>query len=182
MEDHEIVALYLSRSEQAIIETDSKYGWYLKSIAYHILSSFEDSEECVQDTYLHAWNAIPPVIPKNLKGYVGRITHNLALNRYRNDHAKRRGELTAVLDELQVADLHSVEESAEVKELAAKISDFLRAQPEMKRQIFVLRYWYYESVAEISRETGIKPERISTELYRMRKKLLTYLNKEGFSL
>ena len=182
MEDEKILALYQSRNEAAIVETDRKYGSYCGAIAYNILQSYEDRDECVQDTWLKTWNAIPPEMPLRLKSFVGRITHNLAIDRYRKNARRNRCTLDEVLAELQVPELSDPEQSAEGKELSRMISSFLRAQPPEKRVLFVRRYWYVDSISEISRKTGMKEERIRTELYRMRKKLRTCLEKEGYTV
>ena len=179
MEDEKIIALFFDRDEQAIFETREKYGPYCTAIAYNILSSFEDTEECVSDTYLRTWNSIPPNCPRNLKGYMGRITHNLALTMYRRRSAKKRSVITVVLEELQIPSLEDLVETAERKETARLISDFLRALPAEKRRIFVLRYWYYETIPSISRTTGWKETRIKSELSRIRKKLKKHLEQEG---
>ena len=182
MEDEKILALYEARSEAAIAETSQKYGGYCRTIAYNILLSFEDTDECVQDTWLKTWNAIPPEKPRRLKSFVGKITHNLAIDRYRKNARQNRCTLDEVLAELQVPELSDPEQSAEGKELSRAISDFLRAQSPEKRVLFVRRYWYVDSISEISRKTGMKEDRIRTELYRMRKKLRACLEKEGYTI
>lgn len=182
MEDERIIELYNRRSETAIAETRNKYNGYCTSIAYRVLASFEETEECVSDVYLKVWNVIPPTQPRSLKAFLGRITHNLALNRYRCMTAKRRSVFTEVLEELEIPDLEEPNDVLECKELAAQISVFLRSLPTLKQKIFLLRYYEYESIGEISRKTGLKETRISTELYRMRNKLKSHLEQEGFEL
>ena len=179
MEDEKIIALYFDRDEQAIYETREKYGPYCTAIAYNILSSFEDTEECISDTYLRTWNSIPPNSPKSLKGYVGRIAHNLALTMLRNRSTKKRCVITEVLEELQIPSLEDPTETVEQKETAKLISDFLWTLPVEKRRIFVLRYWYFETIPSISRTTGWKETRIKSELSRIRKKLKKHLEQEG---
>ena len=179
MEDEKIIALYFDRDEQAIYETREKYGPYCTAIAYNILSSFEDTEECVSDTYLRTWDSIPPNSPKSLKGYVGRITHNLALTMLRSRSTKKRNVITEVLEELQIPSLEDPVETVGRKETAKLISDFLWTLPVEKRRIFVLRYWYYETIPSISRTTGWKETRIKSELSRIRKKLKKRLEQEG---
>ena len=179
MEDEKIIALYFDRDEQAIYETREKYGPYCTAIAYNILSSFEDTEECISDTYLRTWNSIPPNSPKSLKGYVGRIAHNLALTMLRNRSTKKRCVITEVLEELQIPSLEDPTETVEQKETAKLISDFLWTLPVEKRRIFVLRYWYFETIPSISRTTGWKETRIKSELSRTRKKLKKHLEQEG---
>lgn len=182
MEDENIIALYNQRSELAIAKTRQKYGGYCTSIAYRILSSFEETEECVSDVYISTWNAIPPTQPKSLKAFLGRITHNLALNRYRGLTAKKRGSFTEVLEELDIPALEEPGDVLERKELATQISAFLRSLPPLKQKIFLLRYYQYEPLSVIRQKTGLREDRISTELYRMRKKLKQHLEQEGFDL
>lgn len=182
MKDSEIVELYWNRSENAIFETKNKYDRYCTSIAYRILSSSEDSEECVSDTYLRTWNSIPPSRPENLKAYVGKITRNVALDRFRASSRKKNEETALVLHEFQVASLDTVDDEMDRLALSEAISSFLRTLEPIKRQVFVLRYWYFESVSEISEKTGWTDNRIRVELFRLRKKLSAYLEKEGFAL
>ena len=182
MEDTEILALLAQRDETAILELRRKYGGYCQTIAYHILSSFEDTEECLADTWLRVWNAIPPASPDSLKAFVGRITRNLAIDRFRQKQRQGDTVMDEVLEELHAGSLGQPEETAEADALRRSISAFLRRQPREKRQLFVLRYWYMESIAEISRRTGLRQDRIRTELYRMRKKLRTTLKEEGYDL
>lgn len=182
MEDQAIISLYLARSEAAIKETKEKYNAYCSSIAYNILGSFEETEECISDTYLRVWNSIPPEHPRNFKAYLGRIAANLALSRYRKNHAKKRSSFTEVLDEMEVADFGDPCDELEQKELARVISEFLRKLSPGKRQLFLFRYWYYYPVKAISQKTGLKEERVSVELYRIRTKLKHYLEQEGYIL
>lgn len=180
MEDEKILDLYFQRSEEALVETKRKYDGYCSSIAYNILASFEDTQECVSDTYFHTWNAIPPARPQNFRGYIGRITRNLALDRYRSNLSRRRSVFTEVLQEFEVISLEEPGSELERKELAKAVSDFLRTLPEVKQKMFILRYWYSESIRSISQSTGLKENRISTELYRMRKRLKIHLEQEGY--
>lgn len=182
MDDQRIIELYFERSEAAITATKDKYDRYCTAIAYHILGSFEETEECVADTYLKVWNTIPPKKPENLKAYIGKITSNHALSRYRASHAKKRSAFAEVLEELEIADLQDPCDELERKELAGIISSFLRKLPPLKRRIFILRYWHYQPLKTISKGTGLKEERISVELYRIRKKLKHYLEQEGYTL
>ena len=182
MDDSDIIALYERRSERAIAETSQKYGPYCTGIAWRILACHEDAEECVSDTWLNTWQAIPPARPRSLKAFVGRITHNLALNRCRYSRAQKRGVFTEVLEELEIPALEDPCGELERRELAAAISRFLRGLPEWKRQVFLLRYWEYQPLKTIGEKTGLKEDRVATELYRLRKKLKTYLEQEGFVL
>lgn len=182
MEDQKIIQLYFDRSELAITETKEKYGRYCTAIAYNILGSFEETEECVADTYMSVWNTIPPQQPEDLKAYLGRIVSNHALSRYRASHAKKRSSFSTVLEELEITALNDPCQELEQKELAGVISDFLRKLPPLKRRLFVLRYWHYYPVKSISQKTGLKEERVSVELYRIRNRLRRYLEKEGYTL
>lgn len=181
MEDSAIIEMYFSRSENAIVETKAKYNSYCTKIAYNILASFEDTEECVSDTYLHVWNSIPPNRPNNLKAFIGTITRNLSLNRLKANSAKKRGEAMSILEELQVSSLQTPYDEMEKKLLAESITRFLRKLSSVKQQIFVLRYWYFEPISVISQKTGWKENSVKSELYRLRCKLTSHLEMEGFS-
>jgi RNA polymerase sigma-70 factor (ECF subfamily) len=180
LEDERIIELYFERSEDAIKETKIKYNSYCTKIAYNILASFEDTEECVSDTYMHTWNAIPPSKPNDLKAFIGRITRNLSLNRLKANSAKKRGEIALILDELQISSLETPYDEVEKKMVADSITRFLQTLAPVKQQIFVLRYWYFESISAISQKTGWKKASIKSELYRLRSKLKSHLEKEGF--
>lgn len=187
MEDKQIVELYLARSEDAIAETDKKYGRYCHYIAYSILRDDEDAREIVNDTYLRTWNTVPPERPTSLKAYVGRIGSRLALDRYDERHAKKRGggEVPLVLDELSECVTGRVVEDDSIASDAAlsdALSRFLRSLPEKTRSIFVRRYWYVSSVAEIAADYSMKESAVAMLLLRTRKKLKIYLDKEGFEL
>lgn len=181
MEDSKIVDLFFARNEDAIAETQQKYGWYCTSIAYNILSSIEDSEECVSDAFLNTWNSIPPKRPDNLKAYVGRITRNLSLNRLKSNRARTRGEMVVVLEELQITSIETPDDEMERRLLSDTITEFLHTLTPVKQQMFVLRYWYIEPIESISKKTGWKSHSIRSELYRLRKQLERYLREEGFS-
>lgn len=182
MDDNQIIELYFQRNDDAILETQEKYSAYVYSIAYHVLGSREDTQECVWDVYLKLWHAIPPTKPLNFKSFLGRVTHNVALDRYRQLSAKRCSVFTEIMDEFQIPVLEEPGNALERKELASAISAFIRTLPPVKQKIFILRYWYYEPIKTISLETGMKENRIKTELYRMRKKLKDYLEREGYAL
>ena len=183
MEDHQIIALYFRRSEDAIAETDQKYGRYCYSIAYNILTNREDAEESVSDTYLAAWKAMPPKKPTVLSTFLGRITRNLSIDRWRTRGAQKRGggELPLALHELEecVAGGRSPEEICEARQLVALYNQFLEALPEIQRQVFLCRYWYLYSTAAIAAATGFSDTKVRTMLMRTRKKLRTFLEKEG---
>ena len=186
MDDKEIVALYWARDERAIDETKTKYENYCRAIAYNILGNREDADESVNDTYLGAWNSMPPHRPEFLSAFLGKITRNLALKKWRTASAEKRGngELALALDELQecVTSGDLVVEEIQVKELATIIDGFLREIPEVERRVFVRRYWYTDSVRDICKQFGYGQSKVKMMLYRTRKKLLEKLMKEGVML
>lgn len=183
MEDTKIIELYWRRDESAIDETDRKYGRSCCSIAYDILSSREDSEECVNDTYMAAWNSIPLCRPSKLPAYLYRVTRNICFDRVKKRLASKRGggETAVVLDEISecVAADASVERDYEAKELAAEINSFLRTLSADDRVIFNARYWLMLPSAEIARRLSCGESRVNTSLYRSRRKLHQYLKQEG---
>ena len=183
MDDDKIIELYFERNESAIDETRIKYGSYLCSIAYRILNDTEDTKECENDTYLSAWNTMPPKHPDLLKGYLGMLCRSNSLDKWRKNNAAKRsaGETLISLSELEecVPDNKSVEEQLDEKELAEIISYFLRKLPEVECSIFLYRYWYLASVSEICEKFGMSQSRIKTTLYRTRLKLKEYLFREG---
>lgn len=183
MDDNEILDLYFARSEQAIMETDQKYGPYCYSIANHILQSPSDAEESVNDTYYSAWKLIPPRRPQRFSTFLGKLTRNLSIDRWRKNTAGKRGggETQLVLDEL--AECVAGEETPEAellrKELTATLNRFLRALPERDRMVFLLRYYYASTQPEITQRTGLSANQIKYILQRTRKKLADTLKKEG---
>lgn len=185
MDDNAIIALYFSRDEAAIPQTAARYGAYCYAIANNILSCREDSEECVNDTYLAAWNAIPPARPERLKLFLARITRNLSFNRYNAERAAKRGggEISLALEELAdcVAGTGTVETQLEQNELARCISRFLHSLPERDCNIFLLRYFYVMPVHEIAARFRLSAKHTSTILSRTRKKLAGYLRQEGYA-
>jgi len=184
VEDSLIIELYWQRSADAIRETDSKYGAYCFAISDNILHSKEDSEECVNDTYLAAWNAIPPHKPAKLRMFLAKITRNLSFNRFNARSAQKRGgvETVLVLDELAecLAAETVVESEYETKELGQCIRMFVRTLPERDGNVFVRRYFFTESVAEIAARYGLTENNVMVILSRTRKKLKAHLIKEGF--
>ena len=186
MDDEKIIQLYFERNEQAIQETADKYGNYCASIAKNILGNIGDAEECVNDTYLNTWNSIPPHRPKMLSTFLGKIVRNLAFNRYKHNHADKRGggELPLVLDELAecVSSGDSITDAYAIKELVADINKFLSTLPKIKRSIFIRRYWYTESIADIGRIYGMESGAVSVMLNRLRSKLHNYLIERGYDL
>lgn len=183
MEDSRIVDLYWARDEEAIRATASKYGSYCRSIAYNILHSREDAEESVNDTYLGAWNAMPPHRPDVLRTFLGRITRCAALKRWRDDHRDKRGgdEVALVLEELSecIPSHLSVEDSVIAEELSERINRFIGTLTPTERQVFLCRYWYLDSIEEISADFRFSNSKVKSMLHRTRAKLLTYLEKEG---
>ena len=182
MEDQEIIALFFRRSEQAIAETDRKYGGYCYSIAYNILSSREDSEESVSDTYLAAWNSIPPRKPNVFSAFLGKITRHISIDRWRRQSAQKRGggQIVLALEELgECVSQDSVEKELERKALAGCLRTFLASLPETERNVFLCRYWYLDSIQTIAQITGFSQSKVSTMLHRMRTKLRSQLAKEG---
>lgn len=182
MEDQKIVDLYWSRSEQAISETDRKYGKYCYSIAHNILANNEDAEESVSDTYLAAWNAMPPQRPSILATFLGKITRNLSIDRWRNHSRQKRGggELILALEELEdcIASQSSVDAAMERKRFSDVFNHFLDTLPETERRIFLCRYWYLDPIAEIADRFGFSVSKVTSMLHRIRKKLHTVLEKE----
>ena len=184
MEDREIVALYLARCERAIAETAKKFGAYCRTIAWNILASRRDAEECENDTWLAAWNSIPPNRPERLAPYLGRITRNLALDRYDQAHAQKRGGFGGVPEELDdcLPAPGTVADAVESAETARRISAFLRQQPAETRRIFLRRYWYCDKTADIARRYQISESKVRVTLHRTREKLRAYLQQQGVEL
>ena len=180
-DDEKILALYIERDECAIAETQRCYGTYLLSLARSVTGSEQDAEECVNDTYLRTWNSIPPAHPVPLRPYLARITRNLALDRVSRESAQKRGggELTLMLSELSEAVTDSAAESSEEGQISAAIEAFLRTLPKLERVVFVRRYFYGCSVAEIAKECGAGSSKIKSMLHRIRQKLRIRLQKEG---
>ena len=183
MDDELIVKLYWDRSENAISETDRKYGAYCHSIAYGILQSKEDAEESVNDTYMDAWNSMPPHRPSILATFLGKITRRISIDRWRNLNRIKRGggEVTLALEELEdcTAEDQSVEKALERKYLALLINRFLEDLPETERRIFLCRYWYLDSISDIANYYGFSESKVTSMLHRTRKKLRAVLEKEG---
>lgn len=182
MRDEAIIGLYFRRDERAIDETRVKYGGFCSKIALNLLGLREDAEECVNDTYLAAWDSMPPERPGALGAFLGRITRNLAISRYRRNRAlKRYSGLEAQLEEL--ADCLPAETDVEMeierRELGRIISDWLDTLPEGDRNMFVRRYWYGESVEALSRERGDRANSVAQRLRRLRLALRAVLEREG---
>lgn len=186
MEDRKILQLYLSRSENAIVETEKKYGRYCLAIAFGILQNSSDADECVSDTYMTLWNSIPPQKPRNLRAFIARIARNASLTKYRALSAEKRGgnQVTLALDELSECIPLSKNKDlvSEEFELKDALNRFLSSLPRRERIIFLQRYWYASSVRQIAEEFRQSESAIAVNLFRTRKKLREFLEKEGVSL
>ena len=186
MDDEKIIRLYWDRNEQAIPATADKYGNYCTSIAKNILGNCEDAEECVNDTYLHAWNSIPPHRPNRLSAFLGKIVRNVSFNCYKRNSAYKRGggQTAMVLDEIAefVSGTDSVEQEIDRKELIKAIDGFLDSLSFEKKNIFVCRYWYFDRISDIAIRFGMTENHVSVTLSRLRNKLHRYLSERGFEL
>ena len=185
MEDSRIVELYWKRSEQAIAESERKYGKYCYAVAHGILRNREDSEECVNDTWLCAWNSMPPANPPILRTYLGRITRNFAINRYKAQHRQKRGghtvEAIAELGDIASPETE-VQAQMDKQEFARVFNAFLYSLPERDCNVFLRRYFYAESAQEIAKRYGIKQDNVLKILSRTRLKLKEYLKEEEIYL
>lgn len=179
MGDNEIIELYFSRDEQAIVETEKAYGSYCKSIAGQILGNPADTEECVNDTWLKTWNSIPPKRPNPLKLFLGKITRNLAISRYRANHRKKRAHMEITLSELE--DCVPMPEDS-TPELRLLLDSFLGTLDEMERRLFVGRYWYAYTPETLAAAYGMSRNAVNLRIMRTRNKLKEFLVKEGYSL
>ena len=185
MEDSKIIELYFLRSEQAITETAEKYGAVTKKLAYNILHDLQDAEECVNDTYLGAWNTIPPQKPNPLLTYLCKILRNLAIKKYHSKTAaKRNSTYDVALDELEncLPSSDSVEDSFNAAETARSINAFLKSLSPENRILFVRRYWHADSIEDLAELFSVSPHTVSVRLNRIREKLKKHLRKEGVSL
>ena len=186
MDDKQIIQLYFSRSENAITETQVKYGKYCLKIALNILPTKEDSEECVNDAYLHAWNAVPPTKPNNFKMYLGKVTRNLSLDRLKKYTASKRGggEVALSIEELDmcIPDSVTIETICDYKALIHSLNIFLADLSPETRKIFLKRYWELKPIKEISSTYGITDSKVKITLLRTREKLKRFLCQEGYFL
>ena len=185
MDDQQIVDLYWARSEQAIQESEYKYGAFCRSIARNILLQEQDAEECVNDTWHRAWNTMPPQRPASLRAYLVRLVRNLSIDRWRARKSQKRGEgLEALVLELEdcVPAVPSAEEETEARELSRTIDRWLDGLPREDRVLFVRRYWYGQRLDELSGQLGWSPNRVSQRLLRLRTGLKRYLEREGVVL
>ena len=192
MQDRQIVQMYLDRNEQAIAETKNAYGNYLLTIAFNILGNHEDAEEAEADTYVRTWNAIPPQIPLKLKVFLAKITRNISIDMYRKQHAERRGGqgCDMLLSELEEAlptlgegvDDATPDTALDQSEVTRALNEFLESIDSTKRVMFVKRYWYGESVADIAAELSLSESNVATTLFRLRASLKDFLEKEEIAV
>lgn len=183
MEDIEIIDLYWNRNEEAIRQTDLKYGKYLKAVAMNILNDHEDASTAVNDTYLKTWNVIPPQRPNAFLAWLSRITRSLSIDRLRYLNRKRRSasQYDLSLDELgECIGENSVNQEYDLDLLKDALNQFLRSCPEKNRNLFLCRYFYFDSLSEAAKHCGFSESAAKTQLFRMRQALRTYLEKEGF--
>jgi RNA polymerase sigma-70 factor (ECF subfamily) len=184
IEDNCIVELYWARSESAVLETSLKYGKHCYAIAYNILFNAEDADESVNDTYMGAWNSMPPHHPSVLSTFLGKITRRVSLNKWKERRCDKRGggELELALDELSdcISSSDDIQQAIEVRELSNAINSYLLTLPETERNV-VCRYWFFSSIIEISEKFSFSQSKIKSMLFRTRGKLHDYLQKEGFN-
>ena len=180
MEDHQIIELYFARDEAAIAETDKKYGSYCMSIAQNILKSTPDAEECVNDTYVKTWNAIPPERPNALKVFLACIVRRLSINRYNSWHtAKRDKNMEVAFEELSESIPMRDEDAGDLPQL---LNEFLEAVDPVERRILVRRYWYAMPPAKIAALEGISQNAVNVRIYKTRNKLRLFLKERGYTV
>lgn len=183
MDDISIISLYFARSEDAINQTSAKYGGYCYAIAYSILLSRQDSEESVSDTFLAVWNTIPPQRPRALSTYLGKLTRNISLDRWKQRNAQKRGggQVALALEELEeiVSGKDDPENAYLSKELMGSVRAFLRTLPAVEQKVFVCRYWYIDSTRDMAKRFGFSETKVKSMLHRIRKKLKKHLEQEG---
>ena len=185
MEDLKIIDLYFERSEAAIVATAAKYGGFCHNIALNILSIEADAEECVNDTYLQAWNSIPPQRPGKFRAWLGRVVRNIALHLWNKNHCQKRyAGMGRLMDELEdcIPSPETVEHQIEEQELTIVINTWLESLPQDDRILFVRRYWNGKTVNELAKETGTGPKKLARRMYTLRQNLRSTLEKEGYWL
>ncbi len=186
LDDSDIITLYWNRDETALVESSQKYGAYCRRIAHNILEDSEDSEECVNDTWLKAWHAMPPQRPTVLSAFLGKITRNLSLDRYKARTAQKRGcgELALVIEELEdcIPSTETIEQTIADTELEQAINRFLHSLPQQECNLFLARYWYGNSLSAIAVRFSLTPQNVKTRLFRIRGKLKSHLEQEGIYL
>ena len=180
MEDERIVALYFARSEDALGESEEKYGAYCRSIAYRILRSDADAEECVNDTWLRAWQSIPPTKPESLRHYLGTLVRNLSINRLERRKAKRRTPESGASEEYR--DEYTPDPADPEGNLILRegVNAFLAGLTKPARIVFMKRYWYFCRVDEIAEETGLSVSNVKIILHRTKKAFSDFMKKEGY--
>lgn len=181
MEDSKIVDLYWARNEEAITESDKKYGRMLSSLSYSLLSSREDAEECVNDTYLDAWKAMPTARPELLGAFLSKITRRISVDRFREKHREKRGGIDSTVAELTecIPASGGIDEELDGERIRDEINAFLHSQPKEKRVAFVLRYFYSKPITEIAIRMGVGESKVKTMLFRMREELRERLEGQG---
>ncbi len=184
MNDHEIIELYFSRDEEAIKQTDLKYGRLCRQISYNILNNQEDAEECVHDAYIGVWNAIPPTRPNHLLSFICKITRNQSLKRLESMTRQKRSQgILVSLDELaEILPDESVADGANDEEIGKLISDFLRSEKEDVRNVFIRKYFFFDSLGEIAKRYDFTESKVKNMLYRTRMKLKDFLIRQGIAL
>ena len=186
VDDSKIIDLYWARSQQAITESETKYGAYCRTVARNILDRTEDAEECVNDTWLRAWNAMPPQRPTVLQAFFGKLTRNLSLDRWRRDRAQKRGgsQVELALEELEdcLSARDRVDEVVDAQVTADLISEFVRGLPQQDRVLFVRRYWYLDDIQTRAKRMGMGQSQVKSRLHRIRQRLKTELEKEGVAV
>ena len=187
MDDRDLISLFFRRDESAIQKTSEKYGHYCFTVAWNILFDREDSEECVNDTWYSAWNAIPPSRPSHFRAYLAKVTRNLSLNARAKESAKKRGSgaVDSCMEELEdvlPGTIGSCEEAVDELALGKILSAFLREQSETARKVFIQRYFYFESVKTIAKDSSLSESGVKMSLRRTRKALKDVLIREGISL
>lgn len=181
MDDSKIVDLYWARDEKAIDESDKKYGRMLTSLSFSLLSSREDAEECVNDTYVDAWGAMPTARPELLGAFLSKIVRRISVDRFRERHREKRGGIDNSLSELSecIPASGGIEEELDGERIRAELDAFLSSQPKEKRVAFVLRYFYSKSITEIALQLGVGESKVKTMLFRMRQELRERLEVNG---
>lgn len=185
MEDEKIIELFWNRNEEALVQTNRKYGSFCYGIAHNILKNEEDAEECVNDTWLKVWLVIPPKRPEFFQAFIGKITRNLSLDRYRKSRAAKRGgkTLDLIFDELEECIAgQSMDTQTDSMAITGALSQFLAGLSHDARIIFVRRYWYADSVIQIAERYGMSESKVKSALMRSRKKLKFFLEKEGITV
>ena len=185
MDDKQIIELYFERNEQAIQETEHKYGAFCRKIARNILDIYEEAEECVNDTYYSVWKQIPPTIPESFRAFLGRITRNLSISRFRAMRAKKRyNGMEIMLSELEdcVPASENIESIIEAKELSIYINEWLESLSKEERVLFIQRYWFGEEVRDLAEVCGITAGQMAQKMFRLRKRLKVFLEQKGVVL